>query len=273
LKHIFLNLKRFDIPEEYGGVNSIAPPADWAEYIIKSVEDALQAYQKQAEFVIFFPEAHIIPAASTGPKNWSLGCQGVFRADVQKDGNFGAFTTGRTAKSMTALGCKYAIIGHCEERRDLAEIMDACGQKNAAAVNMILNQEILRAQEAGMRVLYCVGEKAEETECWQDVILAQLLEGLRSVDQSRIVIGYEPLWAIGPGRPVPTADDIQRVARFIKSVVDCPVVYGGGLKTENAAMISSIPEMDGGLIALTRFQGKIGFYPDEYLKIIENYLQ
>ena len=51
-----------------------------------------------------------------------------------------------------------------------------------------------------------------------------------------------------------------------------PVVYGGGLKSDNAEMLASIPEIDGGLIALTRFQGEIGFYPDEYLEIIKTYL-
>lgn len=50
------------------------------------------------------------------------------------------------------------------------------------------------------------------------------------------------------------------------------VVYGGGLKSDNAAMLASIPEIDGGLIALTRFAGEIGFYPEEYLEIIRLYL-
>ena len=52
-----------------------------------------------------------------------------------------------------------------------------------------------------------------------------------------------------------------------------PVVYGGGLKKDNAAMLASIPEIDGGLIALTRFQGEIGFYPEEYLEIIRIYME
>lgn len=272
MKHIFLNLKRFDIPAACGGVNSIAPADAWAEYIIHAVADSLVPYQEQAEFVFFFPEAHIIPAAKAGGGNWRLGCQGVFRADVEKGGNFGAFTTCRTAKSMAALGCEYTIIGHCEERRNLAGIMEACGGQNAAGINRLLNQEILRAQEAGLRVLYCIGEQAEETERWQEVLQAQLEEGLRDVDLSGVVIGYEPLWAIGPGRPVPGPEDIQKVARFVKRAVSCPIVYGGGLKEENAAMIAGIPEMDGGLIALTRFQGEIGFYPDEYLRIIQRYL-
>ena len=50
------------------------------------------------------------------------------------------------------------------------------------------------------------------------------------------------------------------------------MVYGGGLKVDNAEMLASIPEIDGGLIALTRFQGEIGFYPDEYIEIIRTYL-
>ena len=50
------------------------------------------------------------------------------------------------------------------------------------------------------------------------------------------------------------------------------MVYGGGLKSDNAEMLASIPEIDGGLIALTRFAGEIGFYPDEYLEIIQKYL-
>ena len=51
------------------------------------------------------------------------------------------------------------------------------------------------------------------------------------------------------------------------------MVYGGGLKNENAGMLASIPELDGGLIALTRFQGEIGFYPEEYLEIIKTYMK
>lgn len=51
------------------------------------------------------------------------------------------------------------------------------------------------------------------------------------------------------------------------------MVYGGGLKAENAAMLRSIPEIDGGLIALTRFSGEIGFYPEEYLEIVHLYLE
>ena len=66
---------------------------------------------------------------------------------------------------------------------------------------------------------------------------------------------------------------IEKIARFVKERTGgLDVVYGGGLKADNAAMLASIADIDGGLIALTRFQGEIGFYPDEYLEIIKTYL-
>ena len=97
--------------------------------------------------------------------------------------------------------------------------------------------------------------------------------GLAGVDKSQVVIGYEPIWSIGPGKTPAGKDYITKIARFIKEVTGgIDVVYGGGLKVDNAEMLASIPEIDGGLIALTRFQGQIGFYPDEYLEIIRTYL-
>ena len=93
------------------------------------------------------------------------------------------------------------------------------------------------------------------------------------MDKSNVVIGYEPVWSIGPGKTPADKLYITKVARFIKEVTGgMDVVYGGGLKTDNAAMLASIDEIDGGLIALTRFQGEIGFYPEEYLDIIRLYL-
>ncbi len=93
------------------------------------------------------------------------------------------------------------------------------------------------------------------------------------VDKSRVVIAYEPIWSIGPGKTPADRPYIEKIARFVKAHTGgIDVVYGGGLKADNAAMLASIPEIDGGLIALTRFSGEIGFYPDEYLAIIDTYL-
>jgi triosephosphate isomerase len=140
-------------------------------------------------------------------------------------------------------------------------------------VNRIFNKEILCAQAQGLKVLYCIGETAEEQTDLERILDAQIEIGLKGVDVKNIVIGYEPVWAIGPGKTSPDTAYIQRIARFIKEKTDgIPVVYGGGLKHDNAAMLASIPEVDGGLIGLTSFSGDIGFYPDECVEIIKLYL-
>ena len=101
----------------------------------------------------------------------------------------------------------------------------------------------------------------------------QLSIGLAGVDKSKVTIAYEPIWSIGPGKTPADKPYITKIARFVKEQTGgMNVVYGGGLKTDNAAMLASIPEIDGGLITLTRFSGEIGFYPDEYLDIIRLYL-
>ena len=146
------------------------------------------------------------------------------------------------------------------------------GASDSGAVGRLLNREILCAQAAGLRVLYCVGENAGEQERWQAVLGEQLDTGLAGVDRDKTVIAYEPVWSIGPGRTPADKAYITKIARFIKERTGgMDVVYGGGLKTENARMLASIPEIDGGLIALTAFSGQVGFYPDQYLEIIRTY--
>ena len=275
MKHLYLNLKRFDVPVEYGGVNRIAPLKDWGSYIVAHTQEGLKHYDpSQVEFVQYFPEAHILGAVGARCEGSlvQVGCQGVYRMNTAVGGNFGAFTTNRPASAARAMGCA-TIIGHCEERNDKAGILAEAGVTDTAAVNRLLNQEIRLAVEQGLTVLYCIGEKSEEQEHWQDVLGEQLRVGLDGVDTSKVVIGYEPVWSIGPGKTPAGKDYITMIARFVKERTGgLDVVYGGGLKVDNAEMLASIDEIDGGLIALTRFQGEIGFYPDEYLEIIKTYL-
>ena len=276
MKHIFLNLKRFDVPVELGGVNRLAPMADWGRAVVEGIQAGLAHYDPaEVEFVQFFPEAHLLSAAAARCEGSrvEVGCQSVYRQDVAPGGNFGAFTSNRPAAAAKALGCTAALIGHCEERNDKAGVLAEAGVTDTAAVNRLLNQEILCAQKQGLKVLYCIGEKSEEQERWQEVLGEQLDIGLAGVDKSKVVIAYEPIWSIGPGKTPADKPYIEKIARFVKERTGgLDVVYGGGLKTDNAEMLASIPEIDGGLIALTRFAGEIGFYPNEYLDIIRLYL-
>ena len=276
MKHIFLNLKRFDVPVCYGGVNRIAPLKEWGGYIVSNTQEALKKYDpSEVEFVQYFPEAHLLNAVAARCENSpvQVGCQSVYRMNTAVGGNFGAFTTNRPVSIMKAMDVNYTIIGHCEERNDKMGILAEAGVVDTKAVNRILNQEIKLAVANGMKVLYCIGEKDTELENWDEVLREQLEIGLEGVDKSQVVIGYEPIWSIGPGKTPAGKDYITKIARFVKEVTGgIDVVYGGGLKVDNAEMLASIEEIDGGLIALTRFQGEIGFYPDEYIEIIRTYL-
>ena len=276
MKHIFLNLKRFDVPVALGGVNRLAPMGEWGGYIVRNTQEALKKYDPaEVEFVQYYPEAHLLGAVAARCENSpvQVGCQGVYRMNTAVGGNFGAFTTNRPVSAMEAMGVAATIIGHCEERNDKMGILAEAGVTDAAAVNRILNQEIRLATEAGMKVLYCIGEKDTELDRWDEVLREQLEIGLEGVDKSKVVIGYEPIWSIGPGKTPAGKEYITKIARFVKEVTGgIDVVYGGGLKVDNAEMLATIEEIDGGLIALTRFQGEIGFYPDEYIEIICTYL-
>lgn len=276
MKHIFLNLKRFDVPVEFGGVNRIANIREWGSYIVSSTQDKLKAYDPdEVEFVQYFPEAHLLNALSARNEGSmvNVGCQSVYRMNTAPGGNFGAFTSNRPVSAMKAMDVNYTIIGHCEERNDKNGILAEAGITDSAAVNRLLNSEVRLAVENGMKVLYCIGEKDTELDRWDEVLGEQLEIGLAGVDKSKVVIGYEPIWSIGPGKTPAGKEYITKIARFVKNVTGgIDVVYGGGLKEDNAEMLASIPEIDGGLIALTRFSGEIGFYPEEYLKIIRLYL-
>ena len=277
MRHIFVNLKRFDVLPELGGVNRIAEPARWGQAVIEGIRKVARDHADEAEFAVFLPEAQLVGALEAAD-GWpvGVGCQGVHVADTVPGGNFGAFTTLRPAHAMTQLGCGWAIVGHCEERMWLRQVMGEAGAEGPeveAAVSRILSQEVARAQDAGMRVLFCLGERESEQPEWESVLTSQLTEGLSGARLGDVRVAYEPVWSIGPGKTPADAPYIAKVARLLKATLPgVDVVYGGGLKADNAQMLAGVDEVDGGLVALTRFSGEIGFYPDEFARIVELYL-
>jgi len=309
MKDIFVNLKRFDVPRDKGGVCPSGDASRWIEEVVeKSVEFGIGS-KDDVSVVYMVPEALIIPAQKKLEKypeelrkGLKVGCQSVFRDNIKPGKNFGAFTTNLPAASAYQIGCRWSIIGHSEERRDKQEIIasyepawnanDDTREKCLSAVDSLINREVMSAFDQGMDVLLCIGETAEERGegsfeeqqvCIKKALEGQLKRSLKGVEQyiseRKIVIGYEPIWAIGPGKTPPGKDYIAFVSKFIKDSVkeqfgfEMEVVYGGGLKEENAAMIASIDTIDGGLVALTRFTGEIGFYVEDLKIIIDKYLK
>lgn len=308
MERIFVNLKRFEVPIERGGVCPSPSPREWINSVIRQCVELGYGDNEVVRLVFFLPEALIVTTKkllnSFPPEKRStleIGCQGVFREDIRPGGNFGAFTTNLPATAAANLGCTWAIIGHSEERNDKMGVLrefapeiddnSDLAAKALAAIDRLMNQEVLRALEAGLNVLICVGETAAERgngdfaskqRCIETVLRRQVLTGLEGVQhllgETQIVIGYEPIWAIGPGKVPPGKEYVQYVTQTIKAIVrenmslEVPVVYGGGLKKENAGMLGSIAMLDGGLVALTRFTGQIGFDPQELDEIIQAYL-
>lgn len=274
--YIHLNLKRFDVLNQLGGVNHQENVKEWGSDLLMKIQPLLAEIKENqdVEFVVYLPEAHLIPALNqqVADSPIEIGCQSVYRKDIRAGENFGAFTTNRPAASMKQLGVTQTIIGHFEERVDKNELLAAAGVTDFSSTNQILNQEIKMAQSQGMKVLYCVGESATEKSNWQEVLKEQVIVGLDGVDESQVVIAYEPIWAIGPGKTPPSAVEIKEISDYLKKLKpQIPAIYGGGLKQENAQEIAGIDSIDGGLIALTRFSGNIGFYPEEYIEIIKQY--
>lgn len=189
-------------------------------------------------FTALHAVADALDAAAAGPV--ALGAQDLHWHER------GAFTGEVSAGMLTALGCRYVIVGHSERRSLFGETDDVVARKAA------------RAQEAGLIPIVCVGESLEERRAGrvETVILGQVDAALSALDpDAGLVIAYEPVWAIGTGEAASPAD-AAAVARLIRDRLrqagpgagDVRILYGGSVTAENAAGFLSEPDLDGALV-------------------------
>jgi triosephosphate isomerase len=182
------------------------------------------------------PQAAMLLTAST----ISLGAQNVHWSSS------GAFT-GEVAPAMLAeLGVEWTIVGHSERRTLFGETDETTLQRAAAG------------QQAGLKVILCVGETLDEREADQTfAVLERQITGFDALDPERLVVAYEPVWAIGTGRTA-TTDQAQEAHAFLRgrlrevfgerAAQGLRILYGGSLKPGNAHDLLGQPDVDGGLI-------------------------
>ena len=143
---------------------------------------------------------------------------------------------------------------------NLRAIMGEAGADAAAveaAVNRILNREVKAAQAAGLKVLFCMGEREEEVDRWDEVLATQVREGLEGVDLSCVRVAYEPVWRHRPRQDAGGTRPISRRSPA-SSRRPCPAwtsSTAAASRRINAEMLAGIPEIDGGLIALHALHG------------------
>ncbi|PID92491.1 MAG: triose-phosphate isomerase [Bacteroidetes bacterium] len=179
----------------------------------------------------------------------------------------GAYT-GEVAPSMlVSAGVEYVILGHSERRSYYHED------------NELLNKKVKLALSEGLKPIFCCGEVLEERESGKlfDVIREQLelgLKGLSREDMAKVVIAYEPVWAIGTG-VVASPDQAQEMHKFIRDLLaelfdeavaeETSILYGGSCKPSNAAELFANPDVDGGLI------GGASLKAEDFLAIVNAY--
>lgn len=216
-----------------------------------------------AEVAIFPAFPYLLPVAEAvsrkGNKAVKVGAQDFY---IQPNGAY----TGEVSLSMLKdVGCTTVLVGHSERRHVLGES------------DVLLNEKTLAALEAGFEVIFCVGEKLEQREAGKtDAInwsqLGYGLAGVTAEQMSKVVIAYEPVWAIGTGKTA-SAQDAQNAHQAIRAFIEfglfnkqvaqsLRIQYGGSVKASNAKELFGQPDIDGGLI------GGASLKAEEFLAIV-----
>jgi triosephosphate isomerase (TIM) len=194
--------------------------------------------------IICSPYIHLNSLAKLGGDVVKIGAQNCHQKDS------GAFTGEISAGMIKSVGCEYVIIGHSERRQYFAES------------NELLAEKTIKVLENELTPIFCIGETLEErnSDIYFEVLKAQLEQGvfgLSAADFSKIVIAYEPVWAIGTGLTA-SSEQAQEVHAFIRNEIankytaevadSTTILYGGSCNPKNAAELFAQKDIDGGLI-------------------------
>lgn len=199
-------------------------------------------------FTALFSVAELIKGS-----NIKLSAQNVFYEEK------GAYTGEVSPLMLKDVGCDYVIIGHSERRHYFGEDDE------------ILNKKVKAALRNGLEVIFCIGETLKEREEGKtfDVLERQVKEGLRDIDLSRIVIAYEPVWAIGTGRTASPEQAQEAHAHIRNKLKDLYVaadtvriLYGGSVTPDNIDDLMACPDVNGALV------GGASLKPESFERIV-----
>ncbi len=233
--------------------------ANWKSNPLNEKEAVALAKASDFENVVICPPYPFLKSIGESINKASLGAQDVFW------GNLGAYTGEVSWRQLLELGVKYVIIGHSERRIYLKE------------TDELINNKLIAALEAGLKVILCVGEPREIRDkgmsAAKNYIEQQLdkdLIGFNELTSHRaneLIIAYEPIWAIGTGVPEKLEDTIEMVT-FIKKLLvmryklSVKVLYGGSVNSVNAKEILGAEIIDGALV------GGASLKPEEFRRIV-----
>ena len=213
--------------------------------LAKEVNEALAAATPKCDVVICVPFTHLCPVAAViDQTRLGLGAENC------ADHKSGAYTGEVSAPMVASTTAKYVILGHSERRQYYGETAETLREKVALAL------------ENGLTPIFCIGEVLSEREdgTFNEVVRRQVEEGLFNLsaeDFGKIVLAYEPVWAIGTGKTA-TPEQAEDMHAWIRSVIadkygaevaeNTSILYGGSCKPSNAAELFAKPDIDGGLI-------------------------
>ncbi len=205
----------------------------------------LVARSTHAEIVVCPPFLDLAAAVDAArDTNIEIGGQDIFWLKE------GAYTGEISATMLLAAGCRWVIVGHSERRQYFGETDESVLKKTSAAL------------EAGLTPIVCVGERLEEREgaMTEHVLATQFAGGLAGLTPEqfmRVVIAYEPVWAIGTGRTA-TPEIAAEAHRFLRNQVserfgaeaagNCRILYGGSVKPDNVKGLMAQADIDGALV-------------------------
>ena len=213
--------------------------------LVKGVAEATAAFADKVEVVCCTPAIDVPAAvAAAAGTHVGIGSENCHWED------HGAFTGEISTGMLLDAGAKYVIVGHSERRQYFGETDETVNKRARAAI------------AAGLTTIVCIGETLEERDAGklEEVIVRQMNVGLKDVtaaDCAKLVIAYEPVWAIGTGRTA-TPDQAQEVHALIRATLaklvgaetaeTVRIQYGGSMKPSNAAELLAKKDIDGGLI-------------------------